>query len=181
MSRTADACSGESFPLRVRRTIGHAVGAIVGASGIGAYTALFFLSASGCYAYQPQISLNVPAQSTVRVDLTDVGRVSAATVLGPSVKELEGRVVASSDTLLSVGVMTVEHLDGTTDKWSGERLSLRRDDIARVDTKTLSRSRTAAALGIIAAGILAAGATAIYGSGSGGDGGAKGGGGNGNN
>lgn len=107
--------------------------------------------ATGCYTYTPVASM--PAPSTeLAVELTDRGRVYAAPDIGPAVTRVEGSLLDVTDTGYVLAVRNVMGLSGGRTRWSGERVALRREYVARTFERRFSRSRTTLVVG----GVLAA-------------------------
>lgn len=107
--------------------------------------------AAGCYTYTPLTS--TPAPSTeLAVDLTDRGRVYAAPDIGPAVTRVEGSLIDVTDTGYVLAVRSVMARSGGRTRWSGERVALPRDYVARTFERRFSRRRTTLVVG----GVLAA-------------------------
>lgn len=117
----------------------------------GALAALAVLVATACYTYTPVASTPVPSMD-LAVDLTDRGRVEASSQIGPTVTRVEGSLVDVSDTAYVLAVRNVMGLSGARTRWSGERVALPRDYIARTFERRFSRSRTT----LLVTGVVAA-------------------------
>lgn len=140
----------------------------------GAWGASAALLLAGCYGYVPAATTAPEPGREVRVSLTDGGTAGLAAVVGPGVVALDGRVVASADSALTLALTGTTRRNGVEDPWRGERVVVRRDHVASLAERTFSRGRTAAA----GAGFLALG-TFLYkvlGDAIGGSGGRRGGG-----
>jgi hypothetical protein len=96
----------------------------------------------GCYSYHPALAAPEPT-SKVSVVLTDVGRQEAARQVGPRTDRLEGAVVSSNDTEYVFAVSSVKPIGAEWVRWTGETVSVRRDHIALLYQRRLSKSRTA--------------------------------------
>lgn len=124
----------------------------------------------GCYVNIPLTT--TPEQGArVHVALTDRGSVDLAQYLGPRVAAVDGRLLTSDDSVLSISVSQVVLQSGDDQLWKGERVAIPRDAVATVQGRKLSVWRS----GIIGGAIAAA--AFIIGSQSGGSvgGGKKGG------
>lgn len=132
---------------------------------------------SGCYAYVPppeSSAAPLPGRE-VRVELTDAGTAALAPKVGPGVTAVVGRVVSADDSALTLAVTTTEKRNGLEDLWKGENVAVQRAQVATLQERRFSRSRTAVAAGIgvgLAAIFYAAlGGSLGGGSGGGGNGG----------
>jgi hypothetical protein len=109
------------------------------------------LLAAGCYTYTP-VASTPPPSIELAVDLTDRGRVAAAPDIGPSVTRVEGSLIDVSDTAYVLAVRNVMGQSGVRTRWSGERVALSRDYVARTFERRFSRSRTT----LVVSGVVAA-------------------------
>lgn len=109
------------------------------------------LLAAGCYTYTP-VASTPPASMELALDLTDRGRMEAARDIGSSVSRVEGSLIDVSDTAYVLAVRSVMGLSGVRTRWSGERVALPREYVARTFERRFSRSRTTVVVG----GVLAA-------------------------
>lgn len=97
----------------------------------------------GCYRYVP-IGGSMPRNGErVRVELTDQGSAEIARMVGPGPQAISGRVLAATETELTLGVEVVEFRRREEQFWVGEPLAVPRPLIARVERRQLSRVRTA--------------------------------------
>lgn len=120
------------------------------AAGVAA-TALW---TSGCYSYLPTSGLDVSPNATVSADISDVGRVALAERVGAEVASIEGSVVARPDTSVRIVVSEVRYLNGLSNQWQGQEVSLRPQDVKLLSQRTFSRSRTTIMIGAVIAGAL---------------------------
>lgn len=133
---------------RVARRVGRAWAAVL-------LTATSTLG--GCYSHAPVVGVPAPG-STVVLDLTDRGRVALSDSVGPSANRIEGVTAAgSSDSSYALRVSAVQFLNGQTNRWNGEPLTVRADLVGRAQERRFSRGRTVA----LGAAILAAIVTVI--------------------
>lgn len=93
--------------------------------------------------------------------ITDQGRVALSDQLGSGVTRIMGRVASTEGDDYVVGVDAIETIGGGTSHWTGERIHVRKDYVAGVQTRILSRGRTAVAVGavVLALGALIAAAS----------------------
>ncbi|HET9634485.1 MAG TPA: hypothetical protein VFP26_01025 [Gemmatimonadaceae bacterium] len=120
----------------------------------GCVAAFLMGVASGCYVYSPAPAS--PGQGTQLVlQLNDRGRVALGDSIGPTGQEVEGKVVGTSDSALSLSVARVGYLNGQSNKWNGERLTIGRSLFDQASERRFSASRTwltvAVAVGAVAA------------------------------
>jgi hypothetical protein len=109
---------------------------------------------AGCYTTRPVTSAPAPG-ATVVLDLTDRGRVDLGERIGPSASSIEGVVQLRNDSSYVLRVSSVSFLNGQSNKWSGEPLTVPASLVSRARLREFSRSRTTA-VGVGVAAALAA-------------------------
>jgi len=130
---------------RLVRRIGIVGGVLLAAHSVG-----------GCYAQQRvDTSMGFPTNAEVVLDITDRGRVALDGRIGQSPKRVSGRVQSSTDSTVTLSMKEVEGLSGERQPWQGELVSLPRDAVAGVETRRISRSRTATFAALLVAGLVA--------------------------
>lgn len=123
-------------------------------------------SVSGCYTNVPVSGAPRPGTKLV-VNLTDRGRVAMGDSIGPSAEEILGEVQTSSDSSYVLRVESIRYLNGQSNRWTGESLTIRTDLIGRTRERRFSRTRTwALGLGTAAAVLALALTTDLFGAGS---------------
>lgn len=110
---------------------------------------------SGCYSYIPVPIADARPNRVVAADISDVGRVALARQAGAEVARVEGELAEHSDTALRVTVAEVQYLNGIVNRWQGQDVVLRPQDVKLLSERTLSRGRTAAAA-LLGGAVLAA-------------------------
>lgn len=110
--------------------------------------------AAACYTYTPLAATPEPA-SHVSMVLTDFGRLHASSQIGPQADRLEGNVIATSDSGYTLAVSGVKSIHGDWVKWTGETVSVRRDYVASVYRRELSKPRTVLVVAGAAAAVTA--------------------------
>ncbi|MGE5802845.1 MAG: hypothetical protein ACM358_11355 [Gemmatimonadota bacterium] len=95
-----------------------------------------------CYTYHAVPATPEP-QTRVSIQLSDMGRVGTAQMIGPGTESVEGSIVAADDSAYRLAVSSVKPLRGPRVRWSGEQVDVRRSYVATVSEKRLSRGRTA--------------------------------------
>lgn len=113
------------------------------------------LLASGCYNYRDvNTGTSIPAETFVRVELTDAGTTNVTKAIGPYVMWLEGPVETAGSDGVTLRVTTLRRRGEGDTRWIGEQLKLGREDIRYMRSRQLSRGRTiAAATGFIGGGL----------------------------
>lgn len=108
---------------------------------------------AGCYASIP-VHGTPAAGTTVVLDLNDRGRVILGDQIGPSATKVEGEIASASDSLYSLRVNSVSYLNGQSNRWSGEPLTVSANLVSQTTQRSFSRTRTTL-LGVAAAAALA--------------------------
>lgn len=106
---------------------------------------------AGCYTTRPVTTAPTPG-STVLLDLNDQARVQFGERIGASAARIEGIVQSPSDTSYVLHVSSVTYLNGQTNKWSGEPLTVPSRLVSNAQLQELSRARTT----LLGVGIAAA-------------------------
>ena len=155
--------------FRVHRAI-RAVGRTTVVAGYrflaAAGVASVLASSTGCYTYPARAASEVNPPALVSVDVTDAGRVELTDQMGTEVKRIEGQVVQRSDSALRLMVTEVSFLNGTSNKWQGQEVTIRPIDVKALSQRTYSRQRTMVAAlvvgGLIALTVATKGFTSIF-------------------
>jgi hypothetical protein len=108
----------------------------------------------GCYVAVPMSTTTPPAGTRLQVQLTDAGSSSLAQYLGPNVVSVDGRLMARSDSSLTLSVTDVGMRSGDQQFWKGEQVSIPQVTIATVQQKKLSWWRSGLIGGLLVAGAL---------------------------
>jgi hypothetical protein len=114
------------------------------------------LPAAGCRSYAPvraESSVPGPSGRTVRVRLTPEGGSALAPTIGPRGTMLEGTLVASDDSAVTMDVRAVTRAGGDDERWPGERVRVERRAVAAVEVVRTSVARSALLAGGVAAGL----------------------------
>jgi hypothetical protein len=109
---------------------------------------------TGCYTYRPLATTSPEPGVSVRAQLTDDGSIDLARYIGPNVAAVGGRVVGSDTGQLTLSVASVQYRTGIEQYWSGEMVRLPRTEIATMQEKRLSTTRTALFAGGLLAGVV---------------------------
>jgi hypothetical protein len=119
-------------------------------------TATFALMAVllvGCYTLRPTRGVSPEVGTPVAFDVNDVGRVALGGYMGPSISQIEGRLLETNNGEYVVAVSSVKLLNGGQQIWSGERVSLKKEHLAYAYERRFSPKRTAAATAVTVGGI----------------------------
>jgi hypothetical protein len=108
---------------------------------------------AGCYASMP-VNGTPAAGTTLVLALNDRGRVALGEQVGPSAATIEGQVASASDSGYALRVSSVSYLNGQSNRWSGEPLTVPANLVSRATQRSFSRGRTTL-LGVAAAATLA--------------------------
>jgi hypothetical protein len=115
--------------------------------------ALTFLAAGGCYKSVPLASSPLREGSELEVRLIDSRAPVLADLVGNRATVVRGRYLGTTADSLRLGVLGITKQDGTEDFWKGERVALSRADIATINVRKLSGSRTAMLLAVSGVGL----------------------------
>lgn len=130
-----------------------------------------FANLLACTEYVPVSgAVDAAAQPSVRVTLTDQGRVDAAPRIGLRAVRVEGVLQSMTDSSLSLSVRKVSREGGIEDNYVGEALALTRRDFDAVEKSKTSVSRSILVAGALIASalLIAKGAGDLSGGGGGG-------------
>lgn len=106
---------------------------------------------SGCYTYQLKSPSELSPGQNVAVQVNNVGRVALTADLGDDVAKFNGKVVTVGDSTLGVSVTHIDYLNGSYTAFPGGTVTVSRNAITSLSTKTFSQSKTTvAAIGILA-------------------------------
>jgi hypothetical protein len=122
---------------------------------------------AGCYSYVAMTEPLIPVGREVAVAIGEAGSSQIADLIGPGANRVYGRVVVSTDTSLTLAVSAVQHESlAVPVSWAGQQVTLHRGFIRNVQIRTLSRTRSAIAGGLLVVGALAASLLVVSGYGS---------------
>lgn len=122
---------------------------------------------SACYSTVPLAPAPAPG-TTVVLDLNDQGRVELGPRIGPGATTIDATLDARTDTTLSVRVNAVRYLNGQSNPWAGEPMTIPTRLVGQSWQRTLSRGRVIALAATMTAAVaLIISKTNLLGSGSG--------------
>ena len=114
------------------------------------------LACLGCQRY---VTLDVAPPrvgSEVRVSLNEAAAATSFASIGSRVQQAEGKLLGATDSTLAIGVTEVRRANGLEDGWNGDTVVFRRSQIAGLEQRQVSRSRTLLSVGAFAVGALVA-------------------------
>lgn len=100
----------------------------------------------GCYTYTPIVG-RVDPGATVVLSLNDRGRAELGDAIGASAAEVEGVLGTENDSVYVVNVSSVKYLNGQSNGWSGESLTVGKSFVSSLREREFSRGRTMMAAG----------------------------------
>lgn len=128
-----------------------------------ALLAIALSTAQSCYHYVP-LTTSPSAGEVVVFQITDQGRVGLSDRFGPGLMRIEGMLTAVKDSVFLVEVHSIDHIDGSSARWSNESIRLLRAYVGTMQGRQFDRTRTtvlastaAVATGGIIAGLIAKG------------------------
>lgn len=99
--------------------------------------------ASTAACYTSSSLLGPPAPGTnVAATLNDRGRSALGDSVGTNVDEIEGRVVARTDTSMVLALARVRAFSGEVTRWTGEQVTLRMSSLRSLSEHRLARGPT---------------------------------------
>jgi len=107
---------------------------------------------SACFVYRPASPAELRPGDVTAVELSESGAVTLAPDLGPRASRLDGRVVASGDSALTLAVNTIVRRSLEPESWSGTVVRVPTTAAAQWRVRRFDAPRSALAT----AGILAA-------------------------
>lgn len=107
---------------------------------------------ASCYTYGAVHQGNVVPGTRMAFALTDRGRASLGSQVGPGVLQLEGTLLQTTGDAYVVSVAAVRSIDGGTRRWGGERVTIGHDDVANIRRRSLSKGRTTVAIATVLVG-----------------------------
>lgn len=95
-----------------------------------------------CYESVPVELGRVEPGSKVRISLTDAGADSLARYLGPGVETIDGKLVSTSETGVSLAVTSVAMRSGQDQYWKGETVVIPRSSLATVQARRVNKPKS---------------------------------------
>jgi hypothetical protein len=114
----------------------------------------------GCHTYLPMQEPVPAAGREVAVELNDRGRLMVAGQLGESVLRVDGTLVSTTDSMITMRVSRTVQVRGSTAVWAGEPVQIPQAGVRGYRVREFSRGRTVA-LAVGALGVLTFLATSL--------------------
>ena len=107
----------------------------------------------GCYSYRNTAVSDAALMAPVRVELTEAGAHELTNQVGPRGSVLEGVLTSKSESALIFGVTALTRVNGVEETWHGERVTVPRSSVSRIQLRKFSAFNT----GLFIAGLVAGG------------------------
>lgn len=111
------------------------------------------LLSCGCFSYRNTSVSDAALMAPVRVELTEAGTQELAGQVGPRGSVLEGVLTSKSESALIFGVTALTRMNGVEETWRGERVTVPRSSVSRIQLRKFSAFNT----GLFMAGLVAGG------------------------
>jgi hypothetical protein len=125
----------------------------------------------GCYESVPIEINRIEPGTKIRVTLTDAGTDSLARYLGPGVQQVDGKLISTTDSRLSLGVSSVAMRSGQDQFWKGETVAIPRSALATVQQRKLNKPKSLLLGGALIAALASLRLSGVVGGNSSGSGG----------
>lgn len=106
-----------------------------------------------CHTYLPPQDVVPVSGKEVAVELNDRGRSLVGHKLGESVVRVEGRLIGSTDSEVTLSVTRTVMLQGSSAVWTGEQVVIPREGVRSFRLKEFSRGRSVMLAVAVVAGI----------------------------
>lgn len=107
---------------------------------------LFVLCA--CYQSVPVELSRVQPGTKLRVSLTDAGADSLARYLGPGVETIDGKLINTTDSGVSLSVTQVSMRSGQDQFWKGETVVIPRSALGTVQARRINKPKSVLLAGV---------------------------------
>jgi len=95
-----------------------------------------------CHTYLPPQDVVPAAGHEIAVELNDRGRVLVGGQLGESVQVVQGRLIGSTDSTVTLSVNRTVLLRGSSAVWAGEQATIPREGVRGIRLRQFSKGRT---------------------------------------
>ena len=123
-----------------------------------------------CYESVPIELGRVPPGSKIRVSLTDAGADSLARYLGPGVATIDGKLIATTDSGVSLSVSQVAMRSGQDQFWKGETVVIPRYSLSTVQARRINKPKSLLLGGVLIAALATLRLSGVVGGNGGGSG-----------
>lgn len=120
---------------------------------VGSLCAAVLALQLGCYSYLP-LQTSVPATGKrIAVTLNDRGRAMIGDKLGSAMDKVDGLLVSTDETSVTLEVYRTTDMRGNEATWTGERVQFPRDGLNGYQERMLSKKKTALLVGAVVVGL----------------------------
>jgi len=95
-----------------------------------------------CYESIPTELGRVEPGTKLRVSLTDLGADSLARYLGPGVETIDGKLISTTETRVSLAVTQVSMRSGQDQFWKGETVVVPRSSLGTVQARRVNKPKS---------------------------------------
>lgn len=106
-----------------------------------------------CYQSVPVELSRVEPGTKLRVSLTDAGADSLARYLGPGVETIDGKLISTNESGLSMSVSEVSMRSGQDQFWKGETVVIPRSALGTVQARQLNKPKSLLLAGVLIAAL----------------------------
>src|SRR5690348_4205415 len=92
-----------------------------------------------CYTYEPMQEVAPVSGREVALDLNDRGRVLLGGQLGESVMQVQGRILGSTDSAVTLSVARTVLMQGSSVTWTGEQVVIPKEGVRGFRPREYSR------------------------------------------
>ena len=128
-----------------------------------------------CYESVPIELSRVTPGTKIRISLTDAGADSLARYLGPGVETIDGKLISSTETGVSLSVSQVAMKSGQDQFWKGETVVIPRYSLATVQARKINKPKSLLLGGVFVVALASLRLSGVVGGNGGGRGGGVGG------
>ena len=123
-----------------------------------------------CYESVPIELARVQPGTKLRVSLTDAGSDSLARYLGPGVETIDGKLIATTDSGVSISVSQVAMRSGQDQFWKGETVVIPRYSLSTVQARRINKPKSLLLGGVLIAALASLRLSGVVGGNGGGRG-----------
>ena len=112
------------------------------------------LAGTGCYEYQASSLSSVKPGESVHLVLNQEGAASLASSIGPNAASLDGKIIRTSPTEVTVAITQIVRTVGPEEFMKDEPLSVPAAGATSVTVRSLDKPRTVLAIAAILTGVV---------------------------
>lgn len=134
------------------------------------YLAPMLCLVCACYESIPVELGTVHPGTKLRISLTDAGSDSLARYLGPGVQSVDGKLIQTTDSGVSLSVSQIAMRSGLDQFWKGETVVIPKYTLATVQQRRIAKTRSILLGGVLVAALASLRLSGVVGGNSGGGG-----------